>query len=92
VAAGSVNTTLAFAAGAHWPPLTNIASAMSLGFVSYGLGLVLFIVALRHLGTARTGAYYGTAPFIGAITAALILGTPLTATILLAGLLMALGA
>jgi hypothetical protein len=65
---------------------------MSLGFISYGLGLVLFIVALRHLGTARTGAYYGTAPFIGAIAAALILGTPLTATILVAGLLMALGA
>ena len=92
VTAGSVNTALAFAAGAQWPETINLASAMSLGFVSYGLGLVLFIVALRHLGTARTGAYYGTAPFIGAIAAALILGTPLTATILLAGLLMALGA
>ena len=91
VAAGSVNTALAFAAGAQWPALTDLASAMSLGFVSYGLGLVLFIVALRHLGTARTGAYYGTAPFIGAIAAALILGTPLTTAILLAGLLMALG-
>lgn len=92
VAAGSVNTVLAFAAGAHWPEAVNLASAMSLGFVSYGLGLVLFIVALRHLGTARTGAYYGTAPFIGAIAAALILGSPLTGTILAAGLLMALGA
>lgn len=92
VVAGSANTVLAFAAGAQWPEIMNVASAMSLGFVSYGLGLVLFIVALRHLGTARTGAYYGTAPFIGAIAAALILGTPLTATILVAGLLMALGA
>jgi drug/metabolite transporter (DMT)-like permease len=92
VAAGSVNTVLAFAAGAQWPEAVNLASAMSLGFVSYGLGLVLFIIALRHLGTARTGAYYGTAPFIGAIAAALILGSPLTSTILIAGLLMALGA
>jgi drug/metabolite transporter (DMT)-like permease len=92
VAAGSVNTVLAFAAGARWPDAVNLASAMSLGFVSYGLGLVLFIVALRHLGTARTGAYYGTAPFIGAIAAALILGAPLTGTVLVAGLLMALGA
>lgn len=92
VAAGSVNTVLAFAAGAQWPEAMNLASAMSLGFVSYGLGLVLFIIALRNLGTARTGAYYGTAPFIGAIAAALILGTPLSATILVAGLLMALGA
>ncbi len=92
VVAGGVNTVLAFLAGAHWPELMNTASAMALGFVSYGLGLVLFILALRHLGTARTGAYYGTAPFIGALTAAIFLGTPLTAIILMAGGLMALGA
>ncbi len=92
LAAGSVNTALALYAGAHWPEFSNLSGAMLLGFVSYGLGLVLFIFALRYLGTARTGAYYGTAPFIGAIFAAIILGTPLTATILIAGLLMALGA
>ena len=92
LAAGSVNTGLAFYAGAHSPELMNLAGAMSLGFVSYGLGLVLFIFALRYLGTARTGAYYGTAPFVGAILATIILGTPLTATLLIAGLLMAFGA
>jgi drug/metabolite transporter (DMT)-like permease len=92
VAAGTVNTALAIAAGASLPGVSVIALAMLLGFVSYGLGLVLFIVALRHLGAARTGAYYGTAPFIGAIAAAIILGTPLTATILIAGVLMAVGA
>ncbi len=92
LAAGSVNTALALYAGAHWPELTNLSGAMLLGFVSYGLGLVLFIFALRYLGTARTGAYYGTAPFIGAIFATIILGTPLTATILIAGLFMAFGA
>lgn len=92
LAAGGVNTTLAIYAGANWPALSNLASAMLLGFVSYGLGLVLFIFALRYLGTARTGAYYGTAPFIGAIVAAVFLGTPLTAIILIAGLLMAFGA
>lgn len=92
VAAGSVNLSLAFALGATWPALTIAVPAMLLGFVSYGLGLVLFIVALRHLGTARTGAYYGTAPFLGAIAAAVILGTPLTPAILIAGALMALGA
>ena len=92
LAAGSVNTTLALFAGAHWPSMASISSGMVLGFVSYGLGLVLFIFALRYLGTARTGAYYGTAPFIGAIFAAILLGTPLTASILVAGLLMAFGA
>ena len=50
------------------------------------------MAAARELLAARTGAYYGTAPFIGAIAAALLLGTPLTAAILGAGLLMAFGA
>jgi drug/metabolite transporter (DMT)-like permease len=90
--AGSVNAALAYAMGATLPGWSGIASAMLLGFVSYGLGLVLFIVALRHLGTARTGAYYGTAPFIGALAATVILGTPLTPILILSGLLMAFGA
>ena len=92
LAAGSVNTALALSAGAHWPEFMNLSGAMLLGFVSYGVGLVLFIFALRYLGTARTGAYYGTAPFIGAIFASIILGTPITAIILIAGLFMAFGA
>lgn len=92
VVAGSVNTALAFSLGAKLAGLFAVSGALLLGFVSYGLGLVLFIVALRHLGTARTGAYYGTAPFIGAIAATVILGTPLTGSILMAGLLMAIGA
>ncbi|MND07304.1 hypothetical protein D3C83_291930 [compost metagenome] len=37
-----------------------------LGFLGYGISLTLFIVALRHLGTARTGAYFSVAPFFGA--------------------------
>jgi drug/metabolite transporter (DMT)-like permease len=92
LAAGSVNAALAISAGAEWPQFLNLIGAMSLGFVSYGLGLVLFIFALRYLGTARTGAYYGTGPFMGAILATVILGTPLTTVIVIAGLLMAFGA
>jgi drug/metabolite transporter (DMT)-like permease len=90
--AGSVNTTLALYAGAHWPESSILFSAMLLGFISYGLGLVLFIFALRYLGAARTGAYYGTAPFIGALFATVLLGTPITSIILIAGALMAVGA
>jgi drug/metabolite transporter (DMT)-like permease len=92
VVAGVVNTALALGLGARLPGLPAMTGALLLGFVSYGLGLVLFILALRQLGTARTGAYYGTAPFIGAVAAIFILGTPLTATILIAGALMAAGA
>lgn len=90
--AGSVNAVLAYAMSAALPSTISIASAMALGFVSYGLGLVLFILALRHLGTARAGAYYGTAPFIGALTAAALLGDALTPTIVIAGFMMAVGA
>jgi drug/metabolite transporter (DMT)-like permease len=90
--AGSVNTALAIYSGANLPALANLAGAMSLGFVSYGIGLVLFIFALRYLGAARTGAYYGTAPFIGAIAATIFFGTPITPMIIAAGLLMAIGA
>ncbi|MGL4490244.1 MAG: EamA family transporter [Rhizobiaceae bacterium] len=90
--AGLVNAGLAYAMGSNVPDILPLAGAMLLGFVSYGLGLVLFIVALRYLGTARTGAYYGTAPFIGALAAMLILGDTLTPTLVIAGALMAFGA
>jgi ABC-type nickel/cobalt efflux system permease component RcnA len=59
--------------------------------VCYGLSLALFVVALRHLGTARTGAYFSTAPFIGAAIAVLASQQPLTIQLLAAGALMAVG-
>jgi drug/metabolite transporter (DMT)-like permease len=92
IVAGTVNAGLAYMMGASLPTWPIVGSAMLLGFVGYGLGLVLFIIALRHLGTARTGAYYGTAPFIGALAATVLIGTPLTPVLVLSGLLMALGA
>jgi drug/metabolite transporter (DMT)-like permease len=88
--AGPVNLVLAFALGATLPPLLNIGAAMTVGLFAYGVSLVLFIVALRHLGTARAGAYFSVAPFFGAILA-LILGDPLTWPLLIGGLLMAIG-
>ena len=63
---------------------------MVLGFLSYGVSLTLFVLGLRFLGTARAGAYFSTAPFIGALIA-LALGEPLTIPLVFAGLLMALG-
>lgn len=90
LAAGSMNLLLAALLGAHWPDLGSVAGAMSLGFLAYGVSLALFVVALRHLGTARTGAYFSVAPFFGAALA-LVLGEPLTTTFLVAAMLMALG-
>jgi len=62
--AGSVNLALAFVLGATLPPLTNVAGAMVVGFFAYGVSLALFVVGLRHLGTARTAAYFSIAPFL----------------------------
>lgn len=89
--AGSVNTVLASVAGEAWPALPTVGGAALLGLLGYGLSLVLFVLALRHLGTARTGAYFSTAPFAGALLAVPLLGESLTPLLLAAGLLMALG-
>ncbi|HWA48292.1 MAG TPA: DMT family transporter [Dongiaceae bacterium] len=89
--AGTVNVIIALAAGAVWPPMVAVGQAAILGFLSYGVSLTLFVLALRHLGTARTGAYYSVAPFIGAAAAILLLDEPVTATFAAGGLLMAIG-
>jgi drug/metabolite transporter (DMT)-like permease len=70
--AGSVNTAIALVSGAHWPALPRVGGALLLGFLSYGVSLVLFVLALRGLGTARTGAYFSTAPFVGAIASLVV--------------------
>jgi drug/metabolite transporter (DMT)-like permease len=67
--AGLVNTTLAVALGAALPGVASTASTLAVGLLGYGFSLVLFVLALRGLGTARTGAYFYTAPFIGAAIA-----------------------
>ena len=88
--AGPVNLVIAFLIGAVVPPLLNVGAAMLTGLLAYGISLVLFIVALRHIGTARAGAYYSIAPFFGAILA-IAMGDPVTIPLIIAGLLMALG-
>jgi len=88
--AGGVNLGLAFALGAELPVLQNVAGTLLLGFFSYGVSLVLFVIGLRHLGTARTGAYFSVAPFFGTLLA-LLMGDPITISLTLAGLLMAFG-
>jgi drug/metabolite transporter (DMT)-like permease len=89
--AGPVNLALSFAAGARLPDLLPVAAAGVIGFLGYGVSLALFVVALRHLGTARTGAYFSTAPFFGAVVAIAFLGEPLTLQLVTAGVLMAVG-
>lgn len=91
LSAGSVNLMLALALGAAWPSAPQIAGALIVGLFAYGVSLALFVVALRHLGTARTGAYFSVAPFFGAALAVPLLGEPVGPRLLVAGALMALG-
>jgi drug/metabolite transporter (DMT)-like permease len=89
--AGPVNVGIALGLGAHLPGVPALLGAGLVGLLGYGVSLVLFITALRHLGAGRTGAYFSTAPFVGATAGVLALGEPVTARLLGAGALMALG-
>ncbi len=89
--AGAINVLLARHAGAAWPAPTAVGAASVVGILSYGVSLVLFVQALRRLGTTRTTAYFSTAPFVGAAVGVVVLGEPLTGRLATAGGLMALG-
>jgi drug/metabolite transporter (DMT)-like permease len=88
--AGSVNLVLALMVGGSLPTPGVVVLTGMLGLLSYGISLALFVVALRGLGTARAGAYFSVAPFVGALLAVL-LGDPVTWQLVAAGLLIALG-
>lgn len=90
-AAGSVNIGLALLTGAVWPSWTTVGAVALIGLFGYGISLVFFVLALRHLGSARTGAYFSTAPFVGASLSLLWLGETPSWLWWLAGALMALG-
>jgi len=89
--AGIVNTSIALLVGAARPSVSRVFAAMALGLVSYGVSLVLYVRALRLLGTARTGAYFAIAPFVGAILSLALWRDPITPALLGAAMLMALG-
>jgi drug/metabolite transporter (DMT)-like permease len=89
--AGGTNLVLATMLGQPWPGTAALAGSALVGFVGYGLSLVLFVRALRDLGAARTGAYFSTAPFVGAAIALAWLHETPGVAFWFAGALMALG-
>jgi drug/metabolite transporter (DMT)-like permease len=91
VAAGIVNAGVALLLGARLPAAAGVAEAMAVGLFGYGVSLVLFVLALRGLGSARTGAYFSTAPFMGAAIAILAFGDHATLAFWLAAILMGAG-
>ncbi|CAN2535902.1 hypothetical+protein [Methylocapsa aurea] len=91
MAAGLVNLAIGLSSGASLPsyPLAGLAGVV--GFLGYGVSLALFVLALRHLGTARTGAYFSTAPFLGAAASIVFLGEPASLQLLAGAVFMAIG-
>jgi drug/metabolite transporter (DMT)-like permease len=89
--AGAVNLTVGMALGGALPPALRLAAVLAVGLLGYGVSLVLYVLAMRALGTARTGAYFSVAPFVGAVIGLAIFGERVTPVLLGAGCLMALG-
>jgi drug/metabolite transporter (DMT)-like permease len=89
--AGSCNTALAFATGSDFPGWSTISAALAVGFCGYGLSLALFVLALRGLGTARTGAYFSVAPLFGVVISLILWPEVPGVLFWLAGALMAIG-
>ncbi len=88
LAAGGINIAAALAYGAQLPAALPLAGSLLLGWFAYGVSLVLYIVALRHLGSARAASHFSTAPFIGAALSIGLLGEPVALGFVAAFLLM----
>ena len=89
--AGGVSLACALQLGQQLPPYQITLAAALLGLFSYGVSLVLFVLALRHLGAARAGAYFAVAPFFGATIAIIAAHEQVTTQLVVAGALMAIG-
>ena len=71
---GTGSLLVAFLAGEKLPQPHQIPVVMLLGFVAYGLSINFYIKAQKHLGAAKTSAYYSIAPFLGVIFGMVMLG------------------
>ena len=89
--AGSVNTALALNMDGELAIIATLSATMAVGLMGYGISLVLFVLALRGLGTARTGAYFSTAPFLGAAVALFVFSETTSLAFWIAAVLMGVG-
>jgi drug/metabolite transporter (DMT)-like permease len=89
--AGPINPVLGLSAGGHLPGISETTITDAIGFLGYGVGLALFVLALRHLGTARTGADFSITLFSGTLAAVVFLHEPVTIQLATAGIMMVIG-
>lgn len=90
--AGLVSLGAGFLLGNPLPRFDVLLGAMLLGFMSYGLSIVLFILAMRGLGAGRTSALFGTAPVAGVILSLVLFRETPDALFLIALPVMIVGA
>ena len=88
---GTINLAAAWFVGQRPAFGGFVLVALALGFVSYGISLVLYIQALRDLGAARAGNYFSFSPFVGAVAGLILFHEPVTARLLGSGFLMGSG-
>lgn len=72
-------------------PLKLIPLLLFIGLVCMTFSIVLSYLAIREIGSTRTGSIYSTSSLFGAVVAFIVLGEPLVATQLLFGVLMFIG-
>lgn len=72
--AGGFNVLLAFSLNQTQATLPQVGASLFIGMISYGVSLILFIEALRLIGTSRTSTYFAVAPLIGMLFALVFLG------------------
>lgn len=64
----------ALAVGEKIPKASLVIIVMLLGFAAYGLSINFYIMAQKHLGAAKTSAYYSIAPFLGVLFSFVFVG------------------
>ncbi len=90
--AGLINTAIATSIKQPWPSASVTSQVFGAGFIGYGLTYCAFIMALRYIGASRTGAFFALSPLVGVAIAIVFLGEPFSTTLIIATILMALGA
>jgi drug/metabolite transporter (DMT)-like permease len=93
LAAGTCTGIIALLLGEAAPPILEIPLFLLIGFLSYGgLASVFFLMALRHMGSARTGLFLALSPFFGVIYSFILFQESLHPVFLPAFFIMVIGA
>jgi len=87
---GAANLLLSLLFPGNWTT-QSIFAGLLIGIFCYGFSNVLWVLGLRYLGSARAGAYFSSAPFIGAVVSVVLLREPVTTFLLAAAFAMGLG-